>query len=70
MADASFSVDATLDEEIARAAEMLAEARHVVALTGADRTAPDAVRVVAMGDSCTFFGSPPYPGKLEQSLAR
>jgi len=36
--------------------------------TGADRHTPGTVRVVAMGDSCTFFGTPPYPRILERRL--
>jgi lysophospholipase L1-like esterase len=36
--------------------------------TGADRHSPGTLRVVAMGDSCTFFGTPPYPRTLERRL--
>lgn len=50
----------------------LVRRKHVhpdlAALTGADTRDPKALRVVAMGDSCTFFGSPPYPEGLERAL--
>lgn len=36
--------------------------------TGADRHSADTIRVVAMGDSCTFFGTPPYPRTLQRRL--
>lgn len=36
--------------------------------TGALDRSPGTLRVVAMGDSCTFFGSPPYPQQLEREL--
>ena len=53
-------------------AAFLVRQRHVHpalrARTGADRHSPDTIRVVAMGDSCTFFGTPPYPGTLERGL--
>ena len=50
----------------------LVRRRHVhpdlASLTGAATPEPSSLRVVAMGDSCTFFGSPPYPEGLEAEL--
>lgn len=53
-------------------ARFLVRRKHVHpnlrARTGADRTSPGGVRAVSMGDSCTFFGSPSYPERLESRL--
>lgn len=67
MTDASatrpFAVDAALDEEIARAAGLLADARHGVALTGAGLSVESGIPPFrGPGGLWTRYGEPPLDG--------
>lgn len=59
----AFAVDAALDREIARAAAIVAEARHVVALTGAGLSVESGIPSFrGPGGLWTKYGEPPLDG--------